>query len=93
MLKRAVARLSELPEQMAEVRSRLSTVESRLGTVESQVVQLRNRMENGFSAIQRDSVKLAEMIDERFVQTNTQMRVLHEKLVSDIALLHEGRRT
>ena len=40
--------------------------------------------------MQKNSLELAEMIDERFAQTNVEMRV-HEKVIRDIATLREGR--
>lgn len=101
-LEKMMATLEDLPGQMKSVEGRLGEVEGRLGSVEgrltsveSQIVQLGTRMDDGFSAIrvdvQKDSLKLAEMIDERFAETNREMRVLHEKLVKDIRTLGEGR--
>ena len=58
----------------------LQSLPDRMTAVESQILQLRGEMRDGFSAM-RDG-------DD---ETRRQMRVLHEEVLSRIALLQEGR--
>ena len=85
------SRLGTVETRLTSVESRVTSVESRLTSVESQIVRLETRMGDGFSAIRTEFVNLKGSMNERFDQTNTYMRVLHEKVVSDIRTLYEGR--
>ena len=58
----------------------LQSLPDRMTAVESQILQLRGEMRDGFSAM-RDG-------DD---ETRRQMRLLHEEVLSRIALLQEGR--
>jgi len=111
ILEKKVTQLEGLPDRLVSVEGRLGLVEGRLVlvSVESQIVQLRTEMADGFSALRsemrKDSLKLAELIDERFVQqkrellqeirslneeTNAQSRALYEDLKDSIKRLGEG---
>ena len=57
----------------------LQSLPDRMTAVESQILQLRGEMRDGFSAM-RDG-------DD---ETRRQMRLLHEEVLSRIALLQEG---
>ena len=60
---------------------------ARMDALESQIVQLRGEMRDGFSAIREQLARH----DQRFDETNRQMRVLHEEVLHRISLLQEGR--
>ena len=59
----------------------LQSLPDRMTAVESQILQLRGEMRDGFSAMREGD-------DE----TRRQMRLLHEEVLSRIALLQEGQR-
>jgi hypothetical protein len=102
ILEKTVAGLADLPEQMADVRLRLTSVESQivqLGTrmedgfsaIRRDLSQLSRSTDDRFGQVDRRFEQMNQTMNERFEQTNTHMRVLHEKLVSDIRTLYEGR--
>jgi predicted nucleic acid-binding Zn-ribbon protein len=102
-IKSVEGRLGEIEGRLGSVEGRLTSVESQIVQLGSRMDDgfsaLRDEIRTGDertrtelrSELQRDSLKLAEMIDERFAETNREMRVLHEKLVKDIRSLGEGR--
>ena len=98
MQQRSVIERVEILERTVEVLERLP---ERVTGVELQLVQLRDEMRAEFSAMRaemragdeetrrtlRDEVRT---VDE---QTRRYMRVLHEEVISRLAVLHEGRRS
>jgi hypothetical protein len=98
-------RLTGVEDRLTGVEGRLIGVDGRLTSVESQIVQLRGEMNDGFSALRVEmhdgSRELAEMIDERFIrqdlemrrlngETNAQMRALYEDLKDTIKRIGEA---
>jgi len=112
VVEQKMAGLEELPNRLESVEVRLTGVEGRLigvdgrlTSVESQIVQLRGEMSDGFSALRVEmhdgSRELAEMLDERFIrqdlemrrlngETNAQMRMLYEDLKDTIKRIGEA---
>ena len=112
VLEQKMAGLEELPDRLESVEVRLTGVEGRLigvdgrlTSVESQIVQLRGEMSDEFSALRVEmhdgSRQLAEMIDERFIrqdlemrrlngETNAQMRALYEDLKDTVKRIGEA---
>ena len=82
MLERQMQEMRELPERVTKL--------------ESQILQLREEIQNAFSALRTDMrgeiaaavATLRQAID----QTNAHMRALHEEALSRIATIGEGRR-
>ena len=102
-LEKLAESLAPLPMRMEAVEGRLGVVETRLGTVESQIVQLRTEMRVEFSAVRREMTDLgselrgdiaAHVVDltGHILETQREMRVLHEEVIRRIALIGEGRR-
>jgi hypothetical protein len=69
---------NQLPE-------RIGAVESRLGVIETELIALRAEVRTEFSAVRND----IRTGDE---ETRRHMRVLHEDVISRIALLQNGIR-
>ena len=76
-LERRVGRLEELPD--------------RIDDLTSQVSQLRTRMDAEFSAVRAEIAEQGAASAARDEALGIQMRVLHEDVVSRIALLQNGR--
>ena len=96
-------RMAAVEGRLGDVDTRLGTVETRLSTVESRIVQLRTEMHVEFSAVRREMADLgseirgdvaAHVVDltGHIHETQSEMRVLHEAVISRIALIGEGRR-
>ena len=88
-----VAILEQKVEGLETLPARLESVEGRLTAVESQIVQLRGEMNDGFSALRNDSRKLAEMIDERFIRQDAEMRRLNDETKAEMHLLNDETKT
>jgi flagellar motility protein MotE (MotC chaperone) len=92
VLEQKMAGLEELPNRLESVEVRLTGVEGRLTSVESQIVQIRSEMSDGFSALRVEmhdgSRQLAEMIDERFIRQDAEMRRLNDETKSEMRLLN-----
>jgi hypothetical protein len=101
-----VENLEKMVESLVEIPQRMTAVEGRVGSLELQIVQLRNEMRDGFSAVRAEAKRanrrlmrgLLQVIDASsratqvlFQETQNQMRVLHEDLVSRIARIGEAR--
>ncbi len=78
---------------------RVKTLEKRVKRLEgpgglsglrSQIQQLRTEMKAGFSATDRRFTTLEQKIEQKIEDSRTEMRVLHEDVISRIALLGEG---
>ena len=63
----------------------LTTIPARVASVELQIVQLRDEMRLGFSAVRQE-------IREGDQETRRYMRVLHEDVIARIAALGDSRR-
>ena len=63
----------------------LASLPARVASVELQIVQLRDEMRLGFSAVRRE-------IRESDQETRRFMRVLHEEMIARIAALGDSRR-
>ena len=99
----SLARRAQILEQKVES---LRELPARMSAVESQIVQLREEVRSGFSAIgdlrlevralQYETVARFEAQDDRiarlFDDLSRQMRVLHEDTLERIARLDESRR-
>ena len=72
-----------LEQQMQELRD----LPARVGALESQVLQLREEVQVGFSAI-RSELREVRAGNE---QTQSQMRLLHEDVISRMSTIREGR--
>jgi hypothetical protein len=83
MIERTLTERVEILEQKVEI---LEKLPERVTAVEVQIVQLREEMRDGFSALRTEMVTLNE-------KTETLMRVLHEDVSARIALIQEERRT
>ena len=103
-LEKLAESLAPLPARMEAVEGRLGVVETRLGTVESQIVQLRTEMRVEFSAVRREMTdsriescaatsppRVVELTGH-ILETQREMRVLHEEVIRRIGLIGEGRR-
>ena len=77
--------LTERVEILEKKVEALETLPARVTAVELQIVQLREEMRGDFLAVRAD----IRAGDE---ETRRYMRVLHEEVISQIALLQEGRR-
>jgi DNA repair exonuclease SbcCD ATPase subunit len=90
-----VEKLEKTLESLAGIPDRMTAVEDRVGSLELQIVQLRTELKEGFSAVRSDLLEVfdsgSRATQELFTQTWTQMRVLHEEVISRIARLGEGR--
>ena len=62
----------------------LEQLPSRVDALSVQISQLRDEMQDGFSAMRAR----IEAVDERL---STQMRVLHEDVIARLVLIQEGR--
>ena len=91
-LEKLAESLAPLPARMEAVEGRLGIVETRLGTVESQIVQLRTEMRVEFSAVRDDIAAQGVELTGHVLETQREMRVLHEEVIRRIALIGEGRR-
>ena len=73
----------------------LEKLPARLEAVESQIVQLRDEMRGEFSAVRQEigatAAGLHAEIRAGDEETRRYMRVLHEEVLSRIAMLGEGR--
>ena len=105
-LENTVESLVGLPAAVGEVRERVAGLEGRTSALESQIVQLRSEMKDEFSAVRREMADLRvelksdissarQDLTSLLAQTrdslSSQMLMLHEDLVSRIALIGEGR--
>jgi uncharacterized protein YPO0396 len=80
-LERSVTELEKLPE--------------RVTAIGSQIVQLRTEMRAEFSAV-REEIRAGDeetrrVLGERIDETNRHMRVLHEDVISRLAVIQEGQ--
>jgi hypothetical protein len=91
-LEKLAESLAPMSLRMEAMEGRLGVVETRLGTVESQFVQLRTEMRVEFSAVRADIAAQGVELTGHIRETQREMRVLHEEVVSRIALIGEGRR-
>lgn len=76
-LERRVTRLEQLP--------------GRIDDLTSQISQLRSEMRGDFSAVRNEVAERTGALETKIDDLGTQMRVLHEDVISRIARLHEGR--
>jgi predicted nucleic acid-binding Zn-ribbon protein len=95
-------RLTSVESRATSVESRLTSVESQIVRLETgmedgfsairrDVRQLAKSTADGFARVDERFELMERKMDERFEETHTHMRILHEKLVSDIHTLYEGR--
>jgi hypothetical protein len=78
--------LRQLPEQVSAVAADLAALRGDVTRLHGDVTQLRGNVRAEFAAV-REEIRTG---DE---ETRRQMRVLHEEVISRIALLDEGRKT
>ena len=98
MAARSLTGRVEILEQHVE---ELRELPPRVAAVESQILQLRGEMQSGISAIRGDVEALrgdveavrgdVKAVRGDIEETRRHMRVLHEEVLSRIALLVEGR--
>lgn len=95
MQQRSIVERVEILERKVEA---LETLPDRLTGVELQLVQLRDEMRVEFSAIRGGAgtnvtlSSLREEIRAGDEETRRFMRVLHEEVITRLALIEEGRR-
>jgi hypothetical protein len=70
-------------ESLEERVTRLEELPARIDDLTSQISQLRVEMRDGFSAVRTEMVEQGSSLA-------TQMRILHEDVISRFALLQEG---
>ena len=66
----------------------LEALPDRVSALELQIVQLRGEMREQFSAVRREFGEQIKAGDE---ETRRYMRVLHEEVLSRLAMIEEGR--
>lgn len=95
-LEHKVNSLEALPDRVDGLSGRVDALTDRAAAVELQIVQFREDLRVESSAVRTEmralEDRLRTAITAGLTGTNTQMRVLHEDLVSRIALLGEGGR-
>jgi hypothetical protein len=91
-LENTVESLVGLPAAVGELRERVAGLEGRTSALESQIVQLRIEMKGEFSAVRGEMADLTSLLAQTRDSLSRQMLMLHEELVSRIALIGEGRK-
>ena len=93
-LERTAESLAEVPVRMTRLEDRFGGLEGRFGVlerrvtgVEVQILQLRTEMHDGFSAVLEVVESGSKATRQLIEETRTDMRVLHEELVSRIKTL------
>ena len=88
--------LAERVESLEQSVGDLQSLPDRVAGVESQILQLRGEMHGVFSAIREELLAKLESAVAALRQDNedtrNQARVLHEEVLSRIAMLQEARR-
>jgi len=69
----------------------LETLPDRITAVESQIVQLRTEMRGEFSAVREEIRSGNRVLGERIDELGRHMRVLHEDVISRLAIIQEGQ--
>lgn len=85
---------TERVQLLEQIVDELQLLPARVAAVESQILQLRDDVRDGVSAIQRqiregdeETRRQMQVGDE---ETRRHLRVLHEEVLARIAVLHEG---
>jgi hypothetical protein len=88
-------RVGGLEDRVGGLESRVGSLDGRVGSLELQIVQLRNEMKDGFSAVRSDFLEVfdagSRATEALFKETWAQMRTLHGDVISRIARLGDAR--
>ena len=85
--------LRELPEQVSALASDLAALRGDVTQLRGNVTQFQVDVRAEFATVREEFAAVREEIRTGDEETRRQMRVLHEEVISRIALLDEGRKT